>query len=467
MNPNYRLTRFNDAKDSLLIKLLFVIFFKNVIVVFVQNVETAFYFGLIEFIIFNISYFTLKKHSSWFFDAFYLFIILFFFYNSFYVFYTMIFDDLLFKYSSTNILLAYKISTFTTSGLYIAYLLKEYLVSNFSESNVREINYKNYISLFDKRINEKNFLIFTIVINILVFPYIRNFFDSGGWELFSAYDRNTTRRLLGDGDFWFIKGISIGYTFFLVLFYSIKLKERSLNNLLKSVIGLLLNGSVVLFWVIHIGIGNRREILYLILLIVGLMYIILHRKINPKKISFFLLTLFFFFIIIGVSRNNVSIEDLDVRIKFLTGFGEFIFPYKTLLHYVSSDSLNFKFGFTYFYLFYFFIPRSVWLSKPYPLGHSFVQEISAKQGYGFMPITESYLNFGFLSIVILPFLILCFFRIFYNSNKKFPFLYLMLIMQAPVLNRSEISVSIVEIINIYLPFYFMYKLVFVNKKNKL
>ena len=227
---------------------------------------------------------------------------------------------------------------------------------------------------------------------------------------------------------------------------------------------------ILLFYyiLISIAVGNRRQI-------IGILLGIFWKYTELKKIKFTFLKLLSFLIFVTIFLVWGFIRDFkgDMSLSNFVDNGltvnEFSVPYYTLIETLKNDSHTFLYGSTYFInTFLLFIPRFFYsifsIDKPDTLAINFVNDnFGGGQGYAFMPVTEAYLNFGFIGPILIFMIIgFLFSLVEYKNNLIFRFL---LITMSIDFCRTEISTFIYQLFFTGLIFFFFKKINSNNNNN--
>lgn len=200
----------------------------------------------------------------------------------------------------------------------------------------------------------------------------------------------------------------------LVILYS----YSQTKNKKELIISLILFSS---FMLIQIVLSRRAQIV-----IWGLSYLIsyslLVKKISFSKIAPLIIIGFLFLNILGHVRqgnyedisyfitrfdDKISALDEDKSSAFYTlTTGQFAIPYETLPMLMEKlETSDLRYGSTLLDVFYQWVPRSIWKDKSYGNAHWYYKEFydyNAKpnEGRNFFFLSEGYLNFGILGVLI-------------------------------------------------------------------
>lgn len=432
--------------------LLCIFLLSKMYLIYFGGIETTRYillFSFIELTIITI-YVLIKVKQKIVFHFFFLFTFFFYFYNHVYpIIYFLIIDISIFEeFSAHNIYDALVLSTITFS-LLVQFTFITLKLSYFKKQidivRRRNQNIFQNIQGFSKR--KKYFILVYVVFSILAFYYSLRYFSLPP-EI--KGNRMSVLKVLWSGPGIYIKAILIGVSAYIFIYLQNVLISKNIIRIAK---GLLLSLPVVLFWIAHFGAGNRREFLSLLIFI--LIFYILTRSVSLKKV---MITAIIFFAIMTLISMNRGGRNQNERLMYLNSFGEFIFPYNTLIETMRRDMVfdDYRLGGTYFYPFYAFIPRTAWENKPLPIATQFSIDMDKGFGLGFSPLTEAYMNWGEISVLMLPLLILFLFVISLKLDRKLPCFYIFVLINVLNLNRGELGTVLLEVLLMYLPFYLLY-----------
>jgi hypothetical protein len=161
----------------------------------------------------------------------------------------------------------------------------------------------------------------------------------------------------------------------------------------------LIGTTIVLFVLMHISLGNRRDFLPMVLFLIGLAASRRRATIRLSTVGWGLLA-FTLLTFLGVIRQVIAspLLLLSDPVELLITQNEFVTPIQTLMYYVSADHAP-QYGWTYIAAPALFIPRAFWPGKPESISVQFMRDAfgtTAMMGYAYTPVTEAYLNFGYL-----------------------------------------------------------------------
>lgn len=178
---------------------------------------------------------------------------------------------------------------------------------------------------------------------------------------------------------------------------------------------------IVLVIFFNIILGRRAEIA-----VWGMSYVIFYsiliRRVSFKIIFPVILSGFLFLNIIGLARN-ANYENIDVffdsvskqisSVKensngmfYTLTTGQFVVPFETLpILMLKLEKDDLYFGSTLFNIFTQWIPRSMYINKDYGIGQWYYQKFydpiaPPNEGRQFFFLSEGYLNFGYLGIIL-------------------------------------------------------------------
>lgn len=298
-------------------------------------------------------------------------------------------------------------------------------------------------------------IIFDILAMVMAIYYIINIYDSGLLNLaFSGIDRFQLIEILENTNHthWIFTYCLIAYS---CVIYTLAFNKLRFNNS-KSRIIIVRIIIISIFWIINMLLGNRRDISYILLYLLFYYIVTREKKLSFLKLVFVILSGLTFSMIgylrsTGFSFSNGSIDNIVNN-----SLGEFFVPIN-IFYYYLSNKIQLLYGASYFSFIQFVIPRAMWVDKPLSLAVNFANNFGGIMGYGFNPIAEGYINFGFMFIFILPIIIILLIKGIEALSKKYIPVYIFAYMQVMNFNRSEFSSSLIEFVIIYLTFTVMVK----------
>ena len=311
----------------------------------------------------------------------------------------IIFLIFLFLYGIFNPILQFIIEETLSISTYFATIIYASCIPAYTLGVIliKSNNYDlNYLSVIQAKVNKSSsYIIFLILILILLLLYVSYDFYSQGILFKPSIALKISRlELFTDiSQLNIVVGLLISSIFLFFIYYF-----STFSNKIKSLIIILL----FYFILMELSVGNRRDFLPMI---VGLFWVF----VNTKKISLsfykfvFLILGLFIFLFLGSVRSSATSDEAFnyVNLFLLTlSSNEFVYPFYTLGYSVSkflNDSLIFSYGTTiFFHPFLFFIPRLIFPDKPLSLAVQFVNDIDSTMGYAYSPVTEFFVNFGFI-----------------------------------------------------------------------
>jgi hypothetical protein len=157
--------------------------------------------------------------------------------------------------------------------------------------------------------------------------------------------------------------------------------------------------SVSAFIVLQLFLGNRRDFLPMFIFFAGVVATRRHAVIRLKTVLISAIA-FAGLTILGVLRQVIASPMLLLSdpVTLLVTQNEFVSPIQTLMHYVVKTR-PLRFGWTYFSAPSLFIPRALWPEKPESLSLQFMRDAfgtTGMMGYAYTPVTEAYINFGWV-----------------------------------------------------------------------
>jgi oligosaccharide repeat unit polymerase len=234
-----------------------------------------------------------------------------------------------------------------------------------------------------------------------------------------------------------LAGLLINASFLFFIFYFF-----ALNPKVKIILVILF----LYFVAMNMSLGNRRDFAPMV---IGIFWVLSCKYKFKFSLAWFLLLIcgIFVFLVLGSLRSaNESESYLDIVNQTLSS-NEFVYPFFTLARPVE-DYLNgtqeFLYGTSIFlYPIFFFIPRAIFIDKPYSLASQFVLDYyGGGMGYAYTPVSEGFLNFGPIGPAILYFFIgLSITKLQFRRDQRAIFIFFSMI---PDLCRGEISTFIYQ-----------------------
>ena len=211
-----------------------------------------------------------------------------------------------------------------------------------------------------------------------------------------------------------------------------------------------------MFFAINIFSGNRRELSYYLIAIFVYTIYKNRGRINNKLVIIGV-SVFVALIALSLWRTYTSTDVVSRDMRTYTLFGEFINPMYTLRHYMNNPT-ELRFGLTYLGFITMLIPKFLWPDKPISLASEYVRTTNAGIGYGFMPETEAFINFGIWGCVIGAILHFIACRYVCKNPQRHPYLFVAMYCELLNMFRGEFSSTFTEMIIISLSLVMMDKL---------
>jgi hypothetical protein len=162
---------------------------------------------------------------------------------------------------------------------------------------------------------------------------------------------------------------------------------------------------VTAFILFQVSLGNRRDFMPMFIFLAGIVATKRHAIVRAGTVAVGLVA-FVALTVLGVLRQvieNPMLLASNVSDLLITQ-NEFVSPIQTLMYYVLKPR-PLRLGWTYLSAPSLFIPRVFWPEKPESLSLQFMRDAFGAvnmMGYAYTPVTEAYLNFGWVG----PFIIL-------------------------------------------------------------
>ena len=247
----------------------------------------------------------------------------------------------------------------------------------------------------------------------------------------------------------YLKYAFVGYSVYVIfsMFNYRNVRQNPLFLIFRVVL-------VVSFFSLNTLMGNRRELIYLLLAIV--LYFLYKKHGNlTVKLAIPISVLFVWLAYYGYYRLHLSANMISLETKLLDSLGEFIYPLVTLYYYIGNRPSKFKMGITPLLFFWYFIPRKIYPNKPVQLAIQFTIDYGTSMGYAYTPMTELFVNFSYFGAIIGGVFYAIFFYIISRNKNRAPILYLVVYMQLINFFRGELSSYVLEILIMYAVMKFM------------
>jgi len=253
--------------------------------------------------------------------------------------------------------------------------------------------------------------------------------------------------------------INTGVSCYLIFYYGLLDKKYRLYFL----------ALLFLYILFQISLGNRNEYSAIVLFALGCFLFKRGKLLNLKLLlTIFFLFVFSFYITIFRDPNTRDLARSEA-VEIALQSNEFVYPMQTT-YYTIQDKWDFRYGYTYAILpFEVIIPRTLYSNKPNTLGTEFVLKTFGpdSMGYAYTPVTEAYLNFGFLG----PFIVFLLLSLFldkvvrevnyYGGSYK----YLMIYALSFNINRGEFASIIYMSLFLYVAYKICARLTIYKKSN--
>lgn len=223
----------------------------------------------------------------------------------------------------------------------------------------------------------------------ITYYYINNFYQSGISDSVASASRFEITQKVETGRIWLLQYAMSAYMmWFIIYFY----KTKNISNPIYYIIILANLITLSVYFYYYIQLGNRREITSVAIFFFIISYII------KSKIPYSLFLLVpAGLIYVGISRVVVDGgATLSIDDAVFAALGEFVLTSFPLNIYIEMGMKDFEYGATVLKSIMAGTPLIDINSKPLSLANEFVQFFSFNGiGYGFSPMAEGFLNFGF------------------------------------------------------------------------
>lgn len=264
-------------------------------------------------------------------------------------------------------------------------------------NNINNIKYNSNVSIIA--------ILWLMLLVILSIYYMH----SKGISIFSFGAKMTPRTILGENvtQLWVV----LSFTIIAVANFLIFNFPR-INNISRIFLLLVL----LLYFVFQLSLGNRREIAGIIFFSMAFILSYYKKKINLSIIILLLLIFIGSFAITLLREEGTRNLDRSDKVQIALASNEFVYPMQTTI-YLLKDKWPIRYGSTYFLLpIQVTIPRIIYPDKPSTLGGEFTLKTFGPgfQGFAYTPVSEAYLNFGYLG----PFIVFFFVAILFDYILK-------------------------------------------------
>jgi oligosaccharide repeat unit polymerase len=269
------------------------------------------------------------------------------------------------------------------------------------------------------------------VVLVLAFVFIIGYAKARGVQFAFGIERGNTNYLGTQLFTVMVLGMN-GLAMFMFAGWS----EASRTTKILAVCGI---AGFVLF---HLSLGSRRDYLAMFIFLAGVIAtkrqaVIRLWTVVAGSILFVALSA------LGILRHVLVDPSLLARGPvdlFLSG-SEFVSPIQTLIHYVNI-SRPLRWGWTYLSAPTLFIPRSIWPDKPESLSLQFARDTFGgvgAMGFAYTPVTEAFINFGWLGpVIVLSLLSVLMVKLVRNADAH-PGLYFICFAWVVDFNRGDFS----------------------------
>lgn len=298
-----------------------------------------------------------------------------------------------------NILVSLFNFVFALSYIYIKKIIKNYIPKPIDSNKQKYLPFTILIVL-----------VLCFIVFITSYNFVRIEFSRPSWIQSSSS--------IGFVLIWKKFFFMLPFTGIILCFQYFKKNKKNKNNLINIFLFSCLF-FIILFWFKNPFTEKRNAL--------GPIYLSLIYLIYPKLFNSNLKTIYFlFFIMIIVFPLSAIITHSDasfleiysnpyILIEQMKGGGVSeafnTLNYDAFANIMATIDYVHKFGFSYGYQLLggllFFIPRSIWYSKPYSTGQVVGEHLISDFGFNFSNlsnplVSESFINFGFLGIIIFP-----------------------------------------------------------------
>ncbi len=319
------------------------------------------------------------------------------------------FDLEIFPFDTVTIqraMLAHSLAS-THLFLFAHLLITPHLISHVDHTIDRLLN--------QKRPKLSGEIVASLIGMVIALVYHQNFPSSGVADMVGSASRVEITKAAETGKTWLLQYVFFAWLMAVAAVSMFRDENRPTPWLARSIQII----AVMLFMHAYIAIGNRRE---LAILLIFLIVLSIFRK---KKLLFAVAAVSFpVLLTLGLFRalEGSAVGELDITTNMLNLFGEFVFPHYPLLYYSDQAGLEQQLGSSYFNLPLYILPSFELWEKAQSLAQQFSLEYSnGDMGYALTPLAEGFVNFGWLSVVLVPLLLTLTFRLFFHLAHLVPF----------------------------------------------
>jgi oligosaccharide repeat unit polymerase len=217
--------------------------------------------------------------------------------------------------------------------------------------------------------------------------------------------------------------------------------------------------TIIAFVIFHLGLGNRHAFLPMFIFLAGLIASRRRAVIGFRTIAVGILV-FFMFMVVGVVRQMRAAPWMlytSDTLLLIAETNEFTMPIQTVMYYVTAKKPLY-YGKTYLAAPSVFVPRVLWPEKPIGLSLQFNKDQFGDvitSGFAYTPITEAYINFGYVG----PFIVLSLVSLatvwLVKHARRRPLLYFLCFAIALDFNRGDSPGILYYVVVIGVAFWFM------------
>jgi len=209
------------------------------------------------------------------------------------------------------------------------------------------------------------------------------------------------------------------------------------------------------FVFLMISLGNRRDVLPLILFVLAVNATRLRTRFNWRY-GLILAVLFLGFLYVGFARYSDrkasgTVDSAPIWNRIFEN-NEFVVPIQTLMYYTTTDQWNLHWGESYLRVPFYFIPREIWAGKPVSLSIEFLLNwvgTTSFQGFAYTPVTEAFVNFGWLGPLIMMVIFGLTMNWLVKNVQRYPVIYFVTFAYMVDFNRGEFAVIVYQLIIVY------------------
>jgi len=216
--------------------------------------------------------------------------------------------------------------------------------------------------------------------------------------------------------------------------------------------------SVTAFILFQVSLGNRRDFMPMFIFLAGIVATKRHAIVRAGTVALGAVA-FTALTILGVLRQvieNPMLLASNVSDLLVTQ-NEFVSPIQTLMYYVQK-ARPLRLGWTYISAPSLFVPRIFWPEKPESLSLQFMRDAFGAvnmMGYAYTPVTEAYLNFGWVGpFIVFSLLSVGMVKLVKNADAH-PGLYFICFSLVVDFNRGDFGGLFYSVVCVGFAFWFM------------